>query len=198
MTPDTYHHGNLKEELIQKGLRLLAREGYEGLSMRKLARLCNVSHAAPYKHFADKEALVFAISNMIETEFSAALKDACAKRPEDLRGQIVELGKAYVEFLTKNPDFFRFVFTIDHGHPYELGAFTRDTHPMAVAYAASMRYYERYETGFNSPVPFFMGIWSLIHGFTLLLVNHTVKIEGDPLQTAGEMLERFLTGLNAG
>ena len=58
MAKDKYHHGTLKEDLINKGLELLNKEGFEGFSLRKVASMCGVSHTAPYKHFKDKYELI--------------------------------------------------------------------------------------------------------------------------------------------
>ena len=60
MKSDTYHHGNLKEELIENGLKYIDKYGTETFSMRKLADSIGVSPAAPYAHFKNREAfLVF-------------------------------------------------------------------------------------------------------------------------------------------
>ena len=58
MKADTYHHGNLKEELIEKGLSYIDQYGLEALSMRKLADSTGVSPAAPYAHFKNKKAFL--------------------------------------------------------------------------------------------------------------------------------------------
>ena len=57
-----YQHGNLREALIQAGLKLLGEAGVQGLSLRAAAQLAGVSHAAPYRHFKDKDALVAAVA----------------------------------------------------------------------------------------------------------------------------------------
>jgi AcrR family transcriptional regulator len=62
MTETTYHHGDLKNALIQAGMEILAEEGLGSLSLRKVAKQAGVSHAAPYAHFNDKQALIAAIS----------------------------------------------------------------------------------------------------------------------------------------
>jgi AcrR family transcriptional regulator len=54
LTEKNYHHEGLKNELIEKGLKILNKEGYEGFSLRKAARVCGVSQTAPYRHFKDK------------------------------------------------------------------------------------------------------------------------------------------------
>src|SRR6185436_5574652 len=59
---DAYQHGDLRHALIQAGLKLLGEGGLPALSLRGAAQLAGVSHAAPYRHFRDKEALVAAIA----------------------------------------------------------------------------------------------------------------------------------------
>lgn len=54
MHNQNYHHGDLKAALIKEGLKILDREGYQGLSLRKMAKACNVSQTAPYRHFKNK------------------------------------------------------------------------------------------------------------------------------------------------
>ena len=51
MPAQTYHHGDLKTQLIREGLKLLDAEGYQGFTLRKVAKLCGVSQTAPYRHF---------------------------------------------------------------------------------------------------------------------------------------------------
>ena len=55
---DSYHHGNLREALIDAGIKIINENGEENLSLRKVAAACDVSHAAPYAHFRDKEELI--------------------------------------------------------------------------------------------------------------------------------------------
>ena len=76
MKSDTYHHGKLKEELIEKGLEYIAKYGTENLSMRKLADSVGVSPAAPYAHFKNKEAFLSEIRDYITNQFYGTLKEA--------------------------------------------------------------------------------------------------------------------------
>ena len=55
MKNDSYHHQNLKNEMIEKGIELVNEHGAEQLSLRKVAQACGVSHAAPYSHFPEKK-----------------------------------------------------------------------------------------------------------------------------------------------
>ena len=112
MKTDTYHHGNLKEELIEKGLMYINRYGTESFSLRKLADSVGVSPAAPYAHFKNKEAFLNAVRDYITDRFYRTLRetaDRCAK-PERM---LLELGKSYVLFFYENPLYYRFLFSRD-------------------------------------------------------------------------------------
>ena len=61
MKHTTYHHKNLRNELIEKGIELVEEYGMQQLSLRKVAQACNVSHAAPYSHFKNKDDLISAM-----------------------------------------------------------------------------------------------------------------------------------------
>ena len=104
MTETTYHHGDLKNALIQAGVEILAEEGLGGLSLRKVAKQAGVSHAAPYSHFKDKQALIAAISTegfkQLHTKIRAVLKKHQAE-PEIL---LVETAWAYLQFALNEPD----------------------------------------------------------------------------------------------
>ena len=56
-----YHHGNLKQALLERAAEVIAEKGLEGLSLRGLARDLDVSHAAPRRHFPDRESLIAAM-----------------------------------------------------------------------------------------------------------------------------------------
>src|SRR5215470_1581765 len=76
--PDQYQHGDLREALIQGGLKLLSEQGLAGFSLRGAAQLAGVSHAAPYRHFADKQALVAAIAERGFRLLTASMREELA------------------------------------------------------------------------------------------------------------------------
>ena len=106
---DTYHHKNLKEELIEAGITLVAKEGLEGFSLRKVAAVCGVSHAAPYSHFENKDVLLEEMQNYITNNFSEELEKAIAKC-EKQENVLMELGFAYLQFFVMHPNYFVFLF----------------------------------------------------------------------------------------
>jgi hypothetical protein len=108
---DGYHHENLKDELIREGLTILDREGYEGFSLRKVARACGVSQTAPYRHFKDKDALIAAILMEAMRAFNQSLEEAALRYPEDPKGRLKEIGVAYVRFFAQRPEYLRLLFS---------------------------------------------------------------------------------------
>ena len=104
-----YHHGNLKEEFIEKGLEYIDKHGIQSLSMRKLAESIDVSSAAPYAHFRNKDAFLDAIEEHITGSLTVALKDA-SDRCTDRKRILLDLGIAYVSFFYGNPLYFQFLF----------------------------------------------------------------------------------------
>ena len=73
---DSYHHGNLRQALIDAGIKIINENGEENLSLRKVAAACGVSHAAPYAHFKDKDELIEAIKDNVTEKFMEKLVEA--------------------------------------------------------------------------------------------------------------------------
>jgi AcrR family transcriptional regulator len=106
-----YHHGDLRAALIAEALRVLADGGgVAALSLRDLARRLGVSHAAPYRHFPDLDALLAAIAEEGFGRLTAALERAAASRPGPVE-QLAEAGWAYVRFALEHPHYFRVMFS---------------------------------------------------------------------------------------
>ena len=109
MVKDNYHHGNLRQVLIETGLEYISKFGFESLSLRKLAETAGVSCAAPYAHFKNKEELLFAIQDYVTDQFMNNLTEAALNCTNKSR-LLVELGISYVLFFYKNPLYYVFLF----------------------------------------------------------------------------------------
>lgn len=108
---DKYHHGNLKQALIDAGIRIINKEGEQGLSLRKVAAACGVSHSAPYAHYKDKDELLNAIKSSVTEQFTRYLHEAVdGMEAESAEKAIVAMGKSYVKFFINNPDYYQFLF----------------------------------------------------------------------------------------
>src|SRR4029077_9790858 len=100
----SYHHGDLPATLLQAAGKMLEKEGVEALTVRALTRRAGVSHAAPYRHFPDRESLLAALAAEGFAMLGKAQRDAAAAG--GLRG----MGEAYVRFALDHPQRFRLMF----------------------------------------------------------------------------------------
>jgi len=97
----TYHHGDLRAALLKAAGRILEKQGPHAISLRDLARGADVSHNAPYRHFADRQALLAALAD-----------EGFALLAEELEGKAWrEQAVAYVRFALANRERFRLMFT---------------------------------------------------------------------------------------
>jgi AcrR family transcriptional regulator len=104
-----YHHGNLRNALIEIATELLAEEGVHALSLRKMAQRAGVSHNAPYMHFADREAVLVAIAEegfrLLSVEVESTISQASTTRL-----QLIAASNAYVNFAINHPNHMQLMF----------------------------------------------------------------------------------------
>jgi AcrR family transcriptional regulator len=105
----TYHHGNLRNELLDTAEQLLG-QGVEDLSLRALARTVGVSQTAPYRHFNDKNELLAALASRGYRKLLAALRQAGENAGDNPERQLYAFANTYVNFAVQNPDLFKLMF----------------------------------------------------------------------------------------
>src|SRR5437870_5443718 len=98
-----YHHGNLREALIQAALDLIAKKGPAGFTFADAARSAGVSAAAPYRHFRDRDALVADVARRGFEGFADALARAWDGGKPAPRAAFERVGHAYLKFAEKEP-----------------------------------------------------------------------------------------------
>ena len=110
MTDKSYHHGNLRNSLIEAGIELINQEGTKQFSLRKVAALCGVSHAAPYSHFKNKEELLKAMQDYVREQLMEVLNNTIQSYTNfNDQYLLILMGKSYVMFFIKNPQYFPFL-----------------------------------------------------------------------------------------
>src|ERR1700722_11988930 len=92
----TYHHGNLRTALVRAAMELLEENGESALSLRAVARRAGVSAAAPYRHYADREALISAVAAVGYEELAQRL--AAAHPAPSTPDELASVAVAYVQF----------------------------------------------------------------------------------------------------
>ena len=112
MSNKSYHHGDLRNSLIEAGIELINQEGAKQLSLRKVSALCGVSQAAPYSHFQNKEDLLKAMQEYVTEQFMEVLKNTIKSSSNQSDPSVlIQMGKSYVMFFINNPQYFHFLFS---------------------------------------------------------------------------------------
>jgi AcrR family transcriptional regulator len=109
----SYHHGDLRAALIKAATAEIERGGHENLSLRELADSVGVSRGAPYRHFADRRALLAAVAADGFERLTAIYRKAMmgsGKTPQD---RLAAAGRGYLRFAAKRPQMFRLMFVSD-------------------------------------------------------------------------------------
>lgn len=103
-----YHHGNLKEALVEAARQLSAERGPYGFTLAEAARLAGVSPSAPYRHFRDREALMAELQRRGFAQFGARLATAAASG--GVREALTAMGGAYLAFAREEPGLYGAMF----------------------------------------------------------------------------------------
>lgn len=111
-----YHHGDLRDQLLEAVRELVELHGPDGFSIADACRLAGVSTAAPYKHFKDRQEILRGVVLLAMRRLHVAMQAAVDARPARDPRRIAALGKAYVEFARSEPGLFRTVFGLTEGH----------------------------------------------------------------------------------
>lgn len=202
MAKPTYHHGDLKNALIAAGIDILSKEGLHALSLRKVAQLAGVSHAAPYAHYADKQALIAAISTEGYRRLYEHLEAVSARYPGDPLRQLVEGAWGYLEFALQDPDHFKITFSSAIDKEQDYPAFvelSQQSFAVVVQMVAACQ-----AAGILKPGPpdlLAVSVWGLVHGVTALLlegqISHTIRDRFSPramlIRALGQMTSVELT-----
>ncbi len=179
-----YHHGNLRESLLEAAEAVLAERGVQGISLRDVAKAAGVSHAAPYHHFASLNDLLAAVAERGFTRLAQAMEKASGE--PDARERLLRINEAYVVCACARPAQFRLMF----------GPFLANKSDFPALKAAADRAF-----GFllgaastfdpkDGPVLALTG-WSLAHGLSNLLIDGA--LEGLPIKSrSNKVLARQL------
>lgn len=164
-TRESYHHGDLRTALIAEGLRQLESGGSE-ISLRALAKAAGVSPNAPYRHFADRNALMGALAAEGFSEFTEAI--VAALRDGQERDALMALGRAYLGFARDHPALYRLMFSpygysLDHS---ECKAAAERA--FGVLYGAVSRAHAAGWKPDQAPLTLTLAFWAVLHGWACL------------------------------
>ena len=191
-TSERYHHGDLRRALIAAALRLIDREGPESLTLRRLASNVGVTHAAVYRHFKDKQALL----NALAVEGMAGLRDAMRARlagESDPVAAFQAFCGGYATYAIAHPAHFRVMFGTSGGEG-PLGDAREEMLGMLIAGVEACQRAGAVAPG--PPEPLAVAAWSLVHGLAMLTIDgalgHVSLPSSDPRAVADLALARLL------
>ncbi|RXH15487.1 TetR/AcrR family transcriptional regulator [Bradyrhizobium guangzhouense] len=202
-TETPYHHGALREALLQAAERVLERDGLAGLTLRAVAREAGVSHAAPTHHFGDLTGLVSELAAIGFRQFNAAMAASCDAATSPLERALAR-PKAYVAYAQAHPGMYGLMFRterLDYSRPSLHEAAESSFAGLANAISAM-----RQEPISGHALTIEQGAaiaraWSMVHGFTMLLLDGRLEdiLERLPAGTTAEqLLEAILKSTVAG
>jgi AcrR family transcriptional regulator len=116
-TERPYHHGNLRTALLEQAERTVRERGVEALSLRELARETGVSHGAPRRHFADRQALLDALAEAGFQRLGAELRGAADGAGDDFQARLSTTAAAYIRFATRDAALLELMFAGKHRDP---------------------------------------------------------------------------------
>jgi AcrR family transcriptional regulator len=173
-----YHHGNLRQALIEAAAELVAENGPHGFAMREAARRAGVSSGAPYKHFADQKALMVAVASEGLRVRNAMMDEAMAAC-SDPRERFRAMGIAYVTFAVRHPGYFRVMNVAEYADPAasdELAEATRDSRALVDDVLAASR--QRGEIYAADQATIFLAAQCLVHGLACMFVDGHMAMAG--------------------
>jgi AcrR family transcriptional regulator len=194
-----YHHGDLRRALLDEATALIAREGTAAVSLRELSERVGVSHAAAYRHFANKEALFASVAEegfRTLKEAEVAARDAAGP---DARARLSAIGVAYIGFAVAHTGHFKVMFS-------HLGTSYSDVPGLAVEGEAAFAVVVEAVAAAQAAgaarggdvLRLAVFAWASVHGFAHLLIEQAlddVNLGGDTAERARWLVEQVFDGL---
>jgi AcrR family transcriptional regulator len=192
-----YHHGDLRRVVIDTAQEMLREDKGWQFTLREVARRAGVSHAAPYKHFPDKSALLAELAMIGFKELSERLSGAIERPLRPARAEFIAAAKAYVHFGTENPSLYRLMFSAD----VDKAAFPKLDEAGAGAFGVLVGILERGQSnGAFKKQPVrgqAAASWALLHGFTMLAIDGQLLPEKVGAKPIDAVLASLLEGLES-
>lgn len=198
MDKKSYHHGELRNALIQAALTMLEQDGPDGLSLRALARAVGVSSMAPYHHFADRAELLAAVATEGFLRLQTRKQDIQAIQPS-LREALAAGGANYVRFILDNPNLYLLMRSPEFSDHQRYPALHRAASaPAATLLDLMARFLDEQRLSSPSPIEGAHLLWGLSHGIGTLALEGQMRADIAPdlaYQGSLAMIDGWIAGL---
>jgi AcrR family transcriptional regulator len=197
--PRSYHHGNLKEVLLEAARKLIEQYGSAGFSLTEAARLAGVSPAAPYRHFRDRDALLAEVARNGFERLAAKLDTAWNNGIPTPLSAFENLGRAYLAFAREEPASYEVMFDAGLGPSEDANLTATAERAFDVLQRASAALCRALPADRRPPLRLMsLHVWALSHGVADLFVEARPRVAKTPLSPE-EILESamlvYLRGL---
>ncbi|HZF69455.1 TetR/AcrR family transcriptional regulator [Sulfuricurvum sp.] len=169
-----YHHGNLKEELLQTALEMIDKEGLDTITLRELTQRLGTSRTAVYRHFASKEALILGVIEKGYEHLNLLFTPIFEDRTYSVAERFERMGRAYLNFAIEHPNLYRLLFGEMYRKEREEICDYKDETQATGLYALIGLLSEAQEEGIIAQVnPLIQAamVWASIHGLASLLID---------------------------
>ncbi len=194
-----YHHGNLREALIEAALELIAAKGAAGFTFAEAARSAGVSPGAPYRHFRDRDALIADVARRGFQQFAEDLARAWKNGEPDPHTALQNLGRAYLAFARDEPAYYAAMFEAQMPPDMDKELAQASDKAFAVLRQAAEALIANLPARQRPPAMMVsLHIWSLAHGIASLFgrgddARRTLPMAPEELLEAGVLI--YLQGL---
>jgi AcrR family transcriptional regulator len=194
----SYHHGDLRQALIDGAISIVSERDVDSVSLREVARQADVSHTAPYRHFADKEELLAAVAEEGFNDLTQALTTAIIPNRDNAVAELVACSIIYVEYAIAHSSHYRVMFGAyrgEHGRFPQLDRASKEAFGILVQILSEGQIKGVFRVAI--PEQSAWVVWSLMHGLVMLILDKQIKSEeiGDIAELVKFTIQSLLEGL---
>ncbi|NJK47091.1 TetR/AcrR family transcriptional regulator [Candidatus Gracilibacteria bacterium] len=187
----TYHHGDLRQALIEEAIALVTEQGISNWSLREVARRIGVSHTAPYRHFADRDALLAAVAEKGFQKMSQFLLASLENIPNQHSQKLQAIGIAYVKYAIAHPSEYEVMFRYSQNNDRQYPALTEvSTKAFTILVNVIEEGQKAGEFRQENPTQLAYVAWSMVHGLSMLLIDGQIEV---PENSTLEKIASFTT-----
>jgi AcrR family transcriptional regulator len=166
--PSNYHHGNLREKILQTAFKLLDDEGIESIGIRKIARILDVAHSAPANHFKNKQALLTALATESFQHLVSTIEQDISPQTNKLRIALHSFCTVLLEFGLAYPNRYKLLWRREYADNKndDLDVAMEAIYSQLTAILKKHAQHKQVDVESQA-----IALWALIHGYVLLRLD---------------------------
>ena len=173
---ESYHHGHLRTALLEVATEMIAEAGIESVTMRALSERIGVSRTAPYRHFADKAALLAGVAEEGFKRLGQHLQAVMLQEEVDILARFQQMGVAYIQFAVEHPTHYQLMFGREIANPEaypDLEATGKAVFDLLVMTVQQGQAENKIKAG--DPRNLALVAWATVHGVSSLVINGQIR-----------------------